>query len=162
MSNDKFYSNDTPAQLLARITNYEEGMADALKLLSTVDVHEVAQAREMLASLLQATGLEHLQALRQFEDSTAAVIAFKDRCLKTLIQDGCPCGTPDGAHTGDCAIGVALRLHPHMLPRVEETAATSLATLRLAVARIASELPPGSDEAQDLRTALVSAPFASN
>lgn len=152
MSNDKFYDNDTPAQLIARITNYEEGMADAIKLLAPNPSPEVVEATQMLQATLQATGNDHLQALRGFEESTAAIIAFKNRVLESLCSEGCPLCGGTTSHAPDCLVATALRVHPHTLPQVEPPAIHTLSVLRLKLALLVDKLPEGDTLRDDLIT----------
>lgn len=156
---DKFYANDTPAQLLARLTNYEEGMGDAIKELATSEDPVVQGAIQMLVALMRASGQEHLAALRQFEESTAAIIAFKNRVLESLCKAGCPaCGYPDG-HAPDCLVTAALRVHPHTLPQVKEHVLVSLGLLRDAVAKVVPSLEDTDPVRQELVDALQASPI---
>ena len=143
MSNDKFYDNDTPAQLISRITNYEEGMADAIKLLANNTSPEVVEATQILGAILQATGNDHLAALRGFEESTAAIIAFKNRVLESLCSEGCPLCGGMTTHAPDCLVATALRVHPHTLPQVEPPAIHALSVMRLKLALVIDQLPEG-------------------
>jgi hypothetical protein len=144
MSGDKFYRTDSPAQLIARTTNYEEGMADALKLLENNTAPEVIEACQMLQAIMQASGNDHLAALRGFEESTAAIIAFKNRVLESLCSEGCPLCGGTTTHAPDCLVATALRVHPHTLPQVEPPAIHALSVLRLKLALLVDKL--GEDD----------------
>ena len=153
---DRFYAADTPAQLLARITNYEEGMHEVVVSLGADEAPEAKEAVQILSALMCSTGEAHLRALTQFEESTSAIIAFKDRVLESLCKEGCPACGGIGAHTPDCLVGAALRVHPHALPQVLEDPVMTLGTLWCAVARISKKV---SDE--EIREELVQALSAS-
>ena len=150
MSDDKFYRTDSPAQLIARITNYEEGMADVLKLLATNTSPEAIEACQMLQALMQASGNDHLQALRGFEESTAAIIAFKNRVLESMCSDGCSLCGGTTTHAPDCLVATALRVHPHTLPQVEPPALYALNVLRLKLALVVDKLDEGDTLRDDI------------
>lgn len=141
------YPNDTPELLRARITNYEEAMADALKTMQgNPDVANMFQA------ILAAGGEEHLRALRQFEEIMAAVIAFKDRVLTEAAKDQCPTCGGMGTHSPDCLLAAALRIQPHMLEKAETPALAQLMLLRQRIAALALEADTAerSEELQGL------------
>lgn len=117
-------------QLVARLTNYEEATAMAVK-----DLHGLAGTEatvEMLSSLLKSSGEEHLKAIQFFELAMTAVMAFKDRVIAELASPQCPqCGGTDGQHLPSCLVGTALNLKPSQLPAAEARSDLNLVGLHL-------------------------------
>lgn len=128
----------TPAEREARLTNYEEAIAEAVRLINSGDPQA---ASEMLQAILGADGAIHLKTIREFEQLIAAVLAFKDRVIVNLTQEGCViCGGALGTHGENCLAAVAVSLQPEQLPSVEATAYETLVTLHAHLTRAAAEM----------------------
>lgn len=108
--------------LVARITNYEEAMAEVIQNLKGVPEAEASVT--LLQTLMDASGQEHLDAIRGFELQVSAVLAFKNHVLSTLSSPVCRvCGAEGGAHSPACLVGSALGAQPTHLPSPPPTAA---------------------------------------
>ena len=127
----------TAPELQARLTSYELGMqeiADAL-VAGTMDA---ASAHFNLTALLEATGAEHVRALRHLDELNAAVVAFKTMVLQQTI-DGltfCPlCGSDLPDHHVNCLVVAALGLQTSDV-REEKSTRAALQTLQLHISEL--------------------------
>lgn len=145
----------TTDELLARFTNYEEAIAEAVTLIKAGDPQA---AGEMLQAILGADGAAHLKTIRDFEQLIAAVLSFKDRVIANLTKEGCViCGGALGTHGENCLVAVAISLQPDMLPQVETSAYETLVTLHAHLTRAAAEM---DDEGRDfLISAMAACPI---
>ena len=149
-------ADQTPEEMQARLTNYEEGMEEIATALIRGTVTP-PDAADMLRGLIGLPGHEHLKALRDHEASVSAMMAFKDWALREVTTTGCPkCAFPEGKHETNCPVATALQVQ-HVVPvlDVRGTIFERLQDLQHAVADYVSAVsePEDPQELVDLKTA---------
>lgn len=148
--------NQTPEEIQARLTNYEEGMMTVATALQRGEC-DAAGAAEMLHGLLGLPGHEHLKCLRDHEASVSALMAFKDWALGELTKDGCSkCGGQGGKHELNCPIDTAIHVQKQVpLLDIQGTILERLDGLQVAVADYicAVSEPEDPQELVDLKAA---------